>query len=194
MVMNRAIAVILLLAACAADRSAAAAAGIGDKIANFDLQDTAGNRHALSSYSGKVVVLAFWSYKCPTALAYNDRIAALQARNGSRGVVVLAVASNTNETGTEIQRNAANLGLTFPILLDTDAVLADRLGATVTPTLFILDRDGILRYKGALDNKEKPGDKNREAYAEDAIEAILAGRPVAVTETQPSGCSIKRKY
>lgn len=170
-----------------------AALALGEKIGDFKLQDTAGKVHSPAAYAGKIVVLAFWSFKCPTALAYDDRLAALRDKYGSQGVVVLAVASNANESKEELQRNAANLKISFPILLDTDGIVADRLGATITPSLFILDRGGILRYRGALDNREKPGDRRREAYAEDAIDSILAGKPVATPETQAMGCSIKRK-
>ncbi|HYK90780.1 MAG TPA: redoxin domain-containing protein [Acidobacteriota bacterium] len=180
----------MLLAACA---GVAAPVGIGEKVGDFKLQDTAGNTHSLASYGGKVVVLVFWSFKCPTALAYDERLAALQQKYGSGRVVVLAVASNSNESKAEILRNAGNLNLSFAILLDRDGLLADRLGATITPSIYILDRGGVLRYRGALDNKEKPGDKKREAYAEDAIDSLLAGQAVTNQETQASGCSIKRK-
>ncbi len=167
--------------------------GVGEKIGDFKLQDTAGKMHSSAAHAGKIVVLAFWSFKCPTALAYDERLAAIQDKYGSQGAVVLAVASNANESKEELQRNAENLHISFPILLDTDGILADRLGATITPSVFILDRSGVLRYKGALDNREKPGGKKREAYAEDAIDSILAGKPVATPETQATGCSIKRK-
>jgi peroxiredoxin len=184
-------ALILLAAACFTLFSATI--GIGEKVGDFKLQDTAGNTHSPAAYAGKLLVFVFWSFKCPTALACDDRLAALQTKYGNRGVVVLAVASNSNESQAEIQRNAANLNLSFPILLDSDGTFADRLGATITPSVYILDGGGALRYRGALDNRGKPGDKRREAYAEDAIESILAGQSVANPETQAAGCSIKRK-
>ncbi len=182
---------VILAAACGTLFSAPV--GIGEKVGDFTLPDTAGGTHTLAAYAGKIVVLAFWSFKCPTALAYDDRLAALRTKYAGRGVVLLAVASNSNESKVELQRNAQNLNLAFPILLDSDGTLADRLGATITPSIYVLDRGGILRYRGALDNKGKPSDKNREAYVEDAIDYILAGATVAHPETQASGCSIKRK-
>lgn len=186
------ISVIVMVSTAAFFPVLASAVGIGERIGDFKLQDAAGNTQSLDAYAGKVVVLAFWSFKCPTALAIDDRLTALQSKYGNR-VVVLAVASNANETKAEIRRNASNLNLSFPVLLDSDGALAERLGATITPSIFILDRGGILRYKGSLDNREKPGDKKREAYAERAIDTILAGQAVANPETQASGCSIKRK-
>ena len=166
---------------------------IGEKVGDIRLPDTSGKMQSLDSYAGKVVVLAFWSFKCPTALAWNDRLTALQTRYGSQGVVLLAVDSSSNESEVEIRRNAANLNVAFPILVDSEGVVAEKLGATLTPSLCILDRSGILRYRGAWDNREKVGDKKREAYAESAVENILAGQAVANPETQVSGCSIRRR-
>jgi peroxiredoxin len=187
------ISITLLCLAAALSQVFAVAADIGEKIGEFRLQDTAGNIHSLDSYAGKVIVLAFWSFKCPVALACNDRLTALQSKYGNRGVVVLGVASNANESKAEIQRNVSNLNLSFPILLDSDGMVAERLGASHTPSIFILDPGAILRYKGSLDNNKKLGDRGREANAEEAIDSILAGQPVAKPETAFFGCSIKRK-
>lgn len=185
--------IALVCLAAALSQIFAAAADIGEKIGEFRLQDTAGNTHSLDTYAGKVVVLVFWSFKCPVALAYDDRLTALQSKYGNRGVVVLGVASNANETMVEIQRNVSNLNLSFPILLDSDGVLAGRLGASHTPSIFILDPSAILRYKGSLDNNKRLGDRGREPVAQEAIDSILAGQPVAKPETVFFGCSTKRK-
>ncbi len=177
---------------CAFLATPAAGADVGDRVGDFRLPDTNGNTHALSGYSGRVVVLAFWSFKCPVALAYTDRLRSLQDKYAGRGVVVFAVASNANETPAETKRNASNLGLRFPVLLDSDGALADKLGATHTPETFILDAGGVIRYQGAIDNNKRPGDSGRVAHAEEALDSLLAGRPVHVTETTPFGCAIRR--
>ncbi len=166
------------------------AADIGQKVEDFRLEDAAGKPHSLKDYSGNVLVLAFWSFKCPAALAIDDRLTALHTRYSGRGVVLLAVDSNANESKTEIQRNAENLHLPFPILMDVEGVLAQNLGATVTPSVFVIDRSGLLRYKGSLESKE---DKGRPSFAEKAIENILSGEAVTDAVTQASGCSIRRK-
>jgi peroxiredoxin len=154
---------------------------IGVTVPDFRLTDTSGTAHALSSYSGKTVFLAFWSFKCPVSLGYDERLMALQSRYGTRGVVILGIASNSNETAAEIRRNSANLNVGFPILLDQDGALAQRLGATHTPSAFIIDAKGNLQYRGGV------------AQAEEALEAILDGRAVPAPETKPSGCTIKRR-
>ena len=165
---------------------------LGAKVADFRLSDTAGNSHSLSSYPGKVLVLALWSFKCPVSLAYDDRLAALQKKYHDQGVVVLAVASNANESAAEIERNVRNLNLPIAVLLDQDGTIAQNLGATHTPSIFILDRGSIVRYQGALDNNKRAGESGRIAYAEEALDAILAGRAVALPETRAFGCSIRR--
>jgi peroxiredoxin len=171
------------------------AAQIGQKVTDFRLPDTSGRMHSLASHlaSGKIVVVAFWSFKCSTSLTSNEKLAALHEKYRNRGVVVLAVASNANESAAEIQKNAANLNLPFTILVDKDGTLAERLEATHTPHVFIIDRDGTLRYRGALDNNKQPGEGGRIAFAEDVLDAILAGKPVSQPETRTFGCSIKRK-
>lgn len=165
---------------------------IGEKVAGFRLADTGGKVHDLEEYAGKILVLEFWSFKCPVSLAYDERLAALQAKYRSRGVSVLAVASNKNESPTEVRRNAENLKLPFPVLLDQDGLLADRLGATHTPSVAMLDGGGVLRYRGAVDNDKRAGERGRIPYAEEALNALLAGQPVPVAETKVFGCGIRR--
>jgi peroxiredoxin len=168
-------------------------AEIGSKVENFQLSDVSGTNRSLQSYSGKVVVLVFWSFKCPVSLAYNDRIEALQSNYAKKGVIVLGVASDPNETPAEIRANLSNLNITVPILLDTGGELAERLGATHTPSVFIIDGKSTLRYRGSIDNNKKIGDRGRTAFAEDAIDAIMEGRIISVSETKAFGCSIRRK-
>jgi peroxiredoxin len=169
------------------------ASSIGAKVGVFSLSDSSGRTHSLRSYAGKVLVLVFWSYKCPVALAYNERFIALQAKYANRGVAILGVASNSNETAPEINRNAANLKVNFPILIDSEGVLADSLGATHTPSAFIIDQAGNLRYQGAFDNNKKEGSSGREAYVDNAIDDLLAGKTVGLPETKAFGCIIQRK-
>ncbi len=170
----------------------ATGADVGDRVGDVRLADVEGRTHELSGYSGSVVVLAFWSFKCPVALAYNDRLRALKDDYASRGAVFLAVASSVNETPAEIRRNAANLRLPYLVLLDTDGVLAAKLGAGYAPSVYILDRAGVVRYQGAIDNNRRPGERGRVAHAEEALRAILEGRKVDVQETSPFGCAIRR--
>jgi peroxiredoxin len=170
----------------------AAAFQAGEKVPNFQLKDTNGKDHSLFQYAGNFVVLEFWSFKCPVSLAYRERMRELESRFRPRGVVFLAIESNRNETPAEVARNAENLKMSYPVLLDTDGTVAERMGATHAPSVFILDRSGVLRYRGAIDNNRMPGQGGRVAYAEDALDALLAGRAVPTPETREFGCTIRR--
>lgn len=166
---------------------------IGEKISGFSMPDSSGKLHALSDYKGKILVLAFWSFKCPVSLAYNERLMELQKKYQAQGVVLLGIASNANESAEEIGRNASNLKISFPLLLDSDGSFAERLGAHHTPSILILDPNGVLRYRGAPDNNKIPGMSGRMAYAEEALESLLNGRPLQAPETKEFGCTIQKK-
>jgi peroxiredoxin len=168
-------------------------ADIGSKIDNFQLPDTAGTTHSLRAYSGKIVALFFWSFKCPVSLFYNERMNGLRDKYKNSEVVVLGVDSAANETLAEILANIDNLKITAPVLLDLEGDLAEKVGATQTPSVFVIDGNSILRYRGALDNNRKEGEKGRIAYVEDAINALIAGRTVPISETRLLGCSIRRQ-
>jgi peroxiredoxin len=165
----------------------------GSKIDNFQLPDTAGTIYSLRSYSGKIVVLIFWSFKCPVSHLYADRMNQFKDKYANKDVIVLGVDSAANETPTEIRANIENMKIKTPILLDEDGALAQKVGATQTPSVMVIDGTMILRYRGALDNNRKTGEKGRIAYAEDAVDALLAGRSIPISETRPFGCSIRRQ-
>ena len=167
------------------------AVNIGAEISNFKLQDESGNTHTLRSYSGRIVVLVFWSYKCPSAIRYTHRLDVLQNKYDKSRVVVLGVSTGNSETAAAIRANKANLKVIFPVILDQDGSLATMLGATHIPSVFIIDGDARLQYRGAIDNDKQIGDRNRRAYAEDAIDALLSGRPVTVHEIEAKGCMIR---
>jgi peroxiredoxin len=167
-------------------------AEIGSRVESFQLADVSGAGRTLQSYSGRTVVLVFWSFKCPVSLAYQERMEMLQDQYRGKGVTVLGISSGSNEAAADIQANILNLKFKIPVLLDSDGIAAEKLGATHTPSVFILDGSSVLRYRGSIDNNKRVGDKTRIAYAEDAISAILAGQPVSIPETRVFGCSIKR--
>jgi peroxiredoxin len=164
---------------------------IGSGLESVQLRDLSGTTRSLHSYTGKIVVLVFWSFKCPVSLEYNDRIEKLQKKYSEKGIAVIGVAP-MEISADEIRLNAKNLNIQYPIMMDSEGNLAEKLGATHTPEVFILDRSSVIHYRGAVDNNKKTGESGRTAYVEDAIDAIIAGRAVATSETRPFGCSIKR--
>jgi peroxiredoxin len=168
-------------------------AEIGSKIGSFQVQDLSGQTVSSQFYTGKILVLIFWSFKCPVSLVYNDRMEELRKEYGSKGVTLVAIASGSDQNAAEIRANATNLKLNVPVLLDVNDDLGAKLGATHAPSAFILDTTGVLRYKGALDNNKKPGENGRIAYINEALDSVLAGTPVQIPETKAFGCSIRRK-
>jgi peroxiredoxin len=172
---------------------ARAASVVGTSLNGFKVFDSTGRPHSLNEYQGKVIVLALWSFKCPVSLASDRRLNDLVTQYGNRGVIVLGIDPNSDESAEAVEKNAANLNLGYPVMLDPEGVLVDRLAASHIPTIFVADRDLVIRYAGAIDNNKRPGERDREAYVEQALDAILAGKPVAVSETKTYGCSIKRR-
>ncbi len=167
------------------------AVDIGASIENFRLLDEAGKTHTLRTYSGRIVIFIFWSYKCPSALRYTNRIEVLQSKYDESRVAIVGVSTGDSEDAAGIRANKDNLGIDFPVLLDPEGTLAAILDATHIPSVFIIDEASRLHYRGAIDNDKKIGDEKRIPYAENAVEALLSGRSVAVQETEAKGCIIQ---
>jgi len=173
----------------------AAFAGVelGKKVEDFKLKDYNGKDHALSDYKDrKAVVLMFIATRCPVSNAYNERMAELDADYRGKGVQFIGINSNKQEPAEEVAKHAKEHGFKFPVLKDPDNVIADRFGAQVTPEIYVLDSEGVLRYHGYIDDdqhqkKEKPSQDLRAA-----LDALLSGEPVHVERTKAFGCTIKR--
>ncbi len=176
----------------AAGDEPAAAVAIGTTVADFTLPDAAGAAHSLATLKGKQgTVLIFIATRCPVSNGYNERMAKLAADYGARGVNVVGINSNETEPAAEVKAHAAEKHLTFPILKDAGSKLADRFGAQHTPEVYFLDAANKLVYHGRIDNALNPANVNANDLR-DAIDAVLAGKPVAKTEAKAFGCSIKR--
>ena len=194
-----AVALLLLLALsftpAGASKSAAdatAAIAIGSVAPDFTLPDADGREHTLASLKGKSgTVLIFVATKCPVSNAYNARMQKLSEEYRARGVNVVGINSNAPETAGEVKRHAAENGLSFPILKDAGSRVADRFDAQVTPEAYLLDAAGRLVYRGRIDNS-RSGDSISATELRDAVEAVLAGKPVEKTAVKAFGCSIKR--
>ncbi len=162
----------------------------GDKVDNFTLDDTAGKKHTLYDIKGaKAVVLVFLGTECPMANRYVPRLIDLQ--KACRDVAILGVNSNALETVDAIAKHAKDMGVTFPVLLDRDHKVADALKVKLVPTALLLDASFVVRYRGLIDDN-KSEDLVKQRHLRDAIDAVLAGKDVAVAETEPVGCQIQR--
>ena len=166
---------------------------LGEPVADFELKDTEGKTHKLTDHQGKVVVIHFWSAKCPFVLRYDDALKAITADYQKDGVVVLGIASNTNEPAEEIKKVAQARQVNYPVLLDPGHKIADQFGAVTTPHVYVINPEGKLVYEGAVDDQgwseaKKPG----KVHVRNAIEQTLKGETVSTPQTKSVGCTIKR--
>lgn len=169
-----------------------AAPAIGATIEDFTLPDADGKEHSLSSLKGKNgSVLIFVATQCPVSNAYNERMEKLAQDYKARGIAVIGINSNSTEAAEAVKAHASANKLTFPILKDPGNKIADRLGATKTPEAYFLDAGNKLVYHGRIDNSRDAEGVNATELR-DALEAALAGKPVAKTTAMAFGCTIKR--
>ena len=169
---------------------------VGDPVEDFTLSDFRGKPVSLSDYAEKrLVVLAFMGTECPLAKLYAPRLQELSQAYKDKDVAFLAIGSNSHDALTEIGAFVRRHQLTFPFLKDLGNVVADDLGAERTPEVFLLDQDRVVRYRGRIDDQYGIGyirDEPQTRHLADAIEALLADKPVAVAKTDAVGCIIGR--
>jgi thiol-disulfide isomerase/thioredoxin len=179
---------------------------IGSTAPDFDLPGVDGANHRLGDYAwAKVLVIVFTCNHCPTAQMYESRIKALAADYAGRGVALVAIEPNNakairlDELGytdlsdslAEMKLRAAYRHINFPYLYDGETQKVSlAYGPVATPHVFIFDQERKLRYEGRVDDSPRQNLVRRQD-AREAIEALLAARPVAVASTPVVGCSTK---
>lgn len=162
------------------------------KVDDFALTDYNGVQHRLSDYKdAKAVVLIFVSTQCPVSNAYNERMAKLNEDYKERGVVFLGINSNVAEDVATIKKHAEENNLPFVILKDKDNFIADKLEASVTPEVYVLNAKHEVLYHGRIDDSRN-SEKVASQDARKALEEILAGKEVGTARTKAFGCTIKR--
>ncbi|MGC8737909.1 MAG: redoxin domain-containing protein [Candidatus Hydrogenedens sp.] len=170
----------------------AKALNIGDPMPDFNLKDYDGKEYSLAQFKGKIVVLEFCSQECPYSRGADPDIAELHAKYSTRGVVFLGIDSHFKTQPEDIKKYALETKKPYPILKDIENKYADKVDAKVTPEIFIVDKDGKVVYHGAFDDRKGPDGQPTEKYTENALEALLAGKPIEKAETKAWGCTIKR--
>lgn len=190
--MKRNLAVFVLMFAFALGASAQGLK-VGDKVGDFTLTDTSGKMQSLKDLKGKNgSVLIFVSAQCPVVKAYIPRIDEIASEYKAKGINFIGVNANSRDAESLqwVTTDAAE-SFKFPMLIDSGNVLADKLGATVTPEVYFLDPENTLLYHGAIDN-DRSGKNIQEKYARSAFDAALAGKKIEKAKTNAFGCSIKR--
>ena len=173
---------------------------IGDVAIDFSLPNVDGKMVSLSDFAdAKGFIVIFTCNTCPYSVAYEDRIIALDNKYSEEGYPVIAI--NPNDPAAidgdellDMKVRAEEKGFTFPYLQDVGQQIYPQYGATKTPHVFVLQKDGtynIVRYIGAIDDSSRNPTKVQKRYVEQAVDALLAGESPTTTKTKAIGCSIK---
>ena len=184
-----------LALACTAPAEPPAAPKIGAVAPDFTLPPAAGGPSvALKDLLGrsKAVVVIFDATKCPYAKGYKERVAAMGKEYAAKGITFVTINSNKTEPAAEVAEDAKKHGFEFPVLKDEGNRVADLYGAQKTPEIYVLDPKGTLLYRGRIDETHEDPKNVKSPDLINALEAILAGKPVPAAETKAFGCSIKR--
>ena len=178
------------------------AAKVGAPAPDFSLTGHDGKTYKLSDFKGKTVVLEWFNNDCPYVEKHYDsgNMQALQKQYTDKGVVWLSVVSSakgkqgfgTPEKLTQIraERKAASVAT----LIDETGQVGKAYAAKTTPHIYIIDSTGKLAYNGAIDDKPSAKEsslKGAKNYVSENLDLVIAGKPVAVAETTPYGCSVK---
>ena len=158
---------------------------------DFELPDLQGVSYKLNNYRGRIVLINFWSAECPHSERV-DRYLLTLLENWDEDVTLLSVASNRNESA-KLLAEAAKMRRVPQVLIDSENVVADMYGALTTPHVFVIDRDGILRYRGAVDDITFRRREATQFFLRDAVDALLNGQLPPLSETSAYGCIIVRE-
>lgn len=173
---------------------------VGDFATDFSLKNIDDQMVSLADYpEAKGFIVTFTCNHCPYAVAYEDRIIALDKKYKDLGFPVIAINPNNPDLAEEdsfenMKIRAKEKGFTFPYLMDADQTIFPKYGATKTPHIYVLEKTpqgNQVAYIGAIDNNYEDEAAVTERYVEEAVNALLKGEKPAVDFTKAIGCSIK---
>lgn len=175
---------------------------VGSKATDFKLKNVDGKMVSLSDYKdAKGYIVVFTCNHCPFAKKYESRIIALDKKYKKLGYPVIAI--NPNDPAVEpedsyenMQKVAKAKKYPFPYLFDETQDVAHAYGATRTPHVYLLQKEGnsnVVKYIGAIDDNSDDASAVKEKYVENAVDALLGGKPIATDFTKAIGCTIKWK-
>lgn len=197
-------AALLLLAACgqSAPPPSASAPVVGQAAPDFAVVDAEGQTRTLAEFAGQTVILEWTNHGCPYVRKHYDAGAmqALQQDAIGEGVAWLQVISSRPGAQGHLdaagvrERLAADNAAPTATLLDPDGVMGQAYDARVTPHMYIIDGEGVLRYQGAIDDRPSARPETLEGatnYVRAALADLAAGQAVQTAETTPYGCTVK---
>jgi peroxiredoxin len=193
--------IFLLVLACVPALASKGTFGIGSKAMLTDVKmlDVSGKKVSLSDVAGQNGLLVmFSSNTCPFVIQWQDRYNEMKKWADQNKVGMIVLNSNyANRDGVdsyeEMQKLARNSGYKFHYVVDENSQIANAFGGQTTPHVFLFDKDMELVYKGAIDDNYKSAKDVKNNYVKNALTSLSNGKEVAVAETKPVGCSIKRK-
>jgi peroxiredoxin len=162
-------------------------------VPDFTLSLIDGGRFSLSDWRGFVVVIHFWSAECAWSRRADVLLVYRQLTWESKGVRIVALAANANENENEIRYEMQNRHIHYPVAIDFDHRMADLYKAETTPHFFVLDRQGMARYVGALDDATAERRDARTFYVDKAVTALLNNRSPDPAFAPAYGCDIVRQ-
>ena len=175
---------------------------VGDKASDFKLKNINGEYVSLKDFtSAKGFIVVFTCNECPYAKAYQDRIIELDKEYKSKGYPVIAINPNDEEiasgdTFEAMKKRSKEKGYTFPYLKDETQEVYKMYGATRTPHVYVLDKEGkdlVVSYIGTIDDNYKDPASVSQTYLADAVDALIEGKNPDPNFTKAVGCSIKSK-
>lgn len=162
------------------------------KVENFTLEDYDGVKHSLADFKdSKAIVVMFIATQCPVSNAYNTRMVELVKDYKGKSVAFLGINSNKQESAEEVKDHAKKNSFEFTILKDWKNVIADKLEASVTPEIYVLNSNFELLYHGRIDDSQRT-EKISSRDLREALDEILVGKEVSTATTKAFGCTIKR--
>ena len=192
---------LVLVVALMSARYASDGYKVGDVVQDFKLKSVDGKTVSLTDKDTKGYIIAFTCNTCPVAKAYEGRIIALNEQFAPKGYPVVAIQSNDadrspGDSYNAMQQRAKAKDYAFPYLYDESQTVAHTFGATNTPHVYVVKREGNqfkVAYIGAIDNNQYDAAAADKKYVENAVNDLLAGKPVTTPSARAIGCGIKWK-
>lgn len=175
---------------------------VGDKVKDFKLKNIDNNEVSLKNFEkAKGFIVVFTCNTCPFAVAYEDRVIALNNKYASKGYPVIAINPNDvtkqpDDSFESMKKRAKDKNFAFPYLYDETQEIAKLYGASKTPHVYILSKTGseyVVEYIGAIDDNSYQPQEVKVKYVENALDELLQGKKISQTNTKAIGCTIKWK-
>jgi len=192
--------IVLLISAFTINKNDGKGYEVGDIATDFKLMNIDGSMVALSDFTdAKGFIVIFTCNTCPYAVAYEDRVEALNKKYADQGYPVIAIMPNNTDVKPgdrfeAMQARAKAKGFTFPYLMDEGQRIYPQYGATKTPHVYILQKTkkgNEVMYIGAIDDNYQDASAVSKKYVENAVDALLSDTEIKEKQTRAIGCSIK---